>query len=268
MDDLPFSTESEPAELSRDRMVLVVAAPGIEAEHIMPAGREPPPWGTHFTQPWKPVVCSCGEQHAAEDGEFLTLLVGQPQPELRTNKDRLTLAIVPNLDKPPYAGYPYVAPEPDSGPFEGWASKVVANFTGFFAGGCLCTYWDNIRILWDPATDLLGCGKERDPSQDNLPVCLVPVCLSEHARLRFVAEPAPDSLVNAMGRLLDRNQWISPQCMRLMVALGMDTEHGSIMDASEAMGLLSDRTDGRAKILYHEPFVPRGTVPILSVLGG
>jgi hypothetical protein len=187
MEDLPCSAESEPAVLSRDRMVLVVTAPGIEAEHILPAGREPPPWGTHVAQPWKPVVCSCGEQHTAEDGEFLTLLVGQPQPELRTNKDTFTLAIVPNLDKPPYAGYPYVAPEPDSGPFEEWASKVVANFTGFFVGGGLCTRWDNIRILWDPSTNLLGCGKERDPSQDNVPVCLVPACLPEHARLRFVA---------------------------------------------------------------------------------
>ena len=43
MDDLPFSTESEPAELSRDWMVLVVTAPGIEADHILPAGRESPP---------------------------------------------------------------------------------------------------------------------------------------------------------------------------------------------------------------------------------
>jgi hypothetical protein len=263
VEDLPPSAESEPTVLSGDRMVLVVTAPGIEAEHILPAGREPPPWGTHVAQPWKPVVCSCGKQHTAEDGEFLTLLVGQPQPELRTNKNTFTLAIVPNLDKPPYAGYPYVAPEPESGPFEDWASKVVANFTGFFVGGCLCTCWDNIRILWDPATELLGCGKERDPSQDN-----VPVCLPEHARLRFAAEPAPDSLVNAMGRLFDRNQWISPQCMRLMVALSLDAEHGSLMDASEAWGLLSDRTHGKAKILCHEPNAPRGTVPILSVLGG
>jgi len=263
VEDLPSSAESEPAVLSRDRMVLVVTAPGIEAEHILPAGREPPPWGTHVAQPWKPVVCSCGEPHAAEDGEFLTLLVGEPQPELLTNKNTFTLAIMPNLDKPPYAGCPYVAPEPDSGPFEEWASKVVANFTGFFTGGGLCTRWDNIRILWDPSTDHLGCGVERDPSQDNVPVCL-PDC----ARLRFAAEPAPDSLVNAMGRLLDRNQWISPQCMRFMVALGLDAEHGTIWDANEAGGLLSDRTLGKAEILYHEPFAPRGTVPILSVLGG
>jgi hypothetical protein len=41
MEDLPSSAESDPVELSRDRMVLVVTAPGIEAEHILPAGREP-----------------------------------------------------------------------------------------------------------------------------------------------------------------------------------------------------------------------------------
>ena len=263
MDDLPSSAESEPAVLLSDRMVLVVTAPGIEAEHILPAGREPPPWGTHVAQPWKPVVCSCGEQHAAEDGSFLTLLVGQPQPELRANKDTFTLAIVPNLDKPPYAGCPYVAPEPDAGPFEEWASKIVANFTEFFVGGCLCTRFDNIRILWDPSTERLGCGEERDPSQDN-----VPVCLPDHARLRFVAEPAPDSLVDAMGRLLDRNQWISPQCTRFMVALGMDAERSTIWDANAAWGLLIDTTHAKANILCHEPFAPRGTVPILSVLGG
>jgi len=68
--------------------------------------------------------------------------------------------------------------------------------------------------------------------------------------------------------LLARNQWISPQCMRFMVALGMDAQHGTIWDANEAVGLLSDRTHGRANILYHEPFALRGTVPILSVLGG
>jgi PNKP adenylyltransferase domain, ligase domain len=41
MDDLPSSAESEPAAMSRHRMLLVVTAPGIEAEHILPAGREP-----------------------------------------------------------------------------------------------------------------------------------------------------------------------------------------------------------------------------------
>jgi hypothetical protein len=56
--------------------------------------------------------------------------------------------------------------------------------------------------------------------------------------------------------------------MRFMVALGMDAQHGTIWDANEAVGLLSDRTHGRANILYHEPFALRGTVPILSVLGG
>jgi hypothetical protein len=40
MEDSPSSAESEPALLSRDRMVLVVTAPGIEAEHILHAGRE------------------------------------------------------------------------------------------------------------------------------------------------------------------------------------------------------------------------------------
>jgi len=43
MEDLPSSAESEPTVLSRDRMVLVVTAPGIEADHILPAGRESPP---------------------------------------------------------------------------------------------------------------------------------------------------------------------------------------------------------------------------------
>jgi hypothetical protein len=96
----------------------------------------------------------------------------------------------------------------------------------------------------------------------------VPVCLPEHDRLRFAAEPAPDSLVNAIGRLLDRNPWISPQCMRFMPTLSLDAEHGSILDASETGGLLSDRTHGKAKILHHEPDALRGTVSILSVLGG
>lgn len=264
MDELPSPAGSEPTEPAREtRMLLVVTTPGIEVESVLPTRREHPPGAIHVAQPWKPVVCRCGEQHTAEDGEFLTLLVGPPQAEPGTNKNTFTLAIVPTLETDPYAASPYVAPEPDSGPFQEWASNVVAQFTDFFVGGCLCCRWDNIRILWDPSSDICGCGQVRDPSQGD-----VPVCSPDHARLRFAAEPALDSLAKAMGRLLERTAWITPQSLRFMVALGLDAEHGTIMDCQDAVQLLEDRLGEHAKVLFHEPFAPRGTVPILSVLGG
>lgn len=246
------------------RMLLVVTTPGTEAEQVLPPGRDKPPWVIHVAQPWKPIVCGCGEQHAAEDGEFLTLLVGQPHAEARMNRETFTMAVVPNLNVPPCDGWPYVAPEPDSGLFEVWTSRLVAHFSDFFSAPiCMCTRWDKIRIFWDPAHELLGCGQERDPSQED-----VPICPPEYSRLRFAAEPAADSLVNAMARLLDRSNWITPACHRVMVTLSIDEKQGLLSDANEAWGLLDERTQEQTKILGHMPVVPAGSVPILSVLGG
>jgi len=265
MDDLPPSADSEP-DRAPDAWtrVLLVGMPGLELQQVLPAERERDPWSIHIAQPRNPIGCSCGEVHTADEEAFLTLLIGQPDLIVRANKDALTMAMVPDLDQPRWPRIPYVAPDPDSGSFYEWAAEAVAHFTDFLGPeNCSCTTWDNICILWEPSSDICGCGQERDPSQLG-----VPVCLPEHARLRFAAEPVPGSLPRAMERLLARSTWITPRCRRLMVALSLDANHGMLSEADEALGALSERVGEETKVLWHMPIALREAVPILSVLGG